>query len=97
SASTTETPVAASTTTSTVTHTPTLPSSASTTAAAQPVTTAAAAAAPNAEFQSVLAALNGLKASMDDRLKNVVTMDKVNELGATLLNEATTRALRQAD
>jgi hypothetical protein len=35
--------------------------------------------------------------SIDDRFKNVVTMDKINELGANVVGQAATQALRQAD
>jgi hypothetical protein len=76
------------------THTASLPSAASTTAAA--VTTASTVSSTN-DSAAVLAALNSLKSSIDDRFKNVVTMDKVNELGAGLINQAATQALRQAD
>lgn len=83
----------ASTTTTTETHVAALPSSAATTVA--PVVTAPSTS--SVDSAAILASLNGLKASIDERFKNVVTMDKVNELGANLLNEATSRALRQAD
>jgi hypothetical protein len=74
-------------------HTTTLPSAASTTAAA----TTASTTSSTSDSAAVLAALNGLKTSIDERFKNVVTMDKVNELGAGLINQAATQALRQAD
>lgn len=79
---------------SSATHTASLPSAASTTAAA--ATTASTTSSTN-DSAAVLAALNGLKSSIDERFKNVVTMDKVNELGAGLISQAATQALRQAD
>jgi hypothetical protein len=86
SATTTETPV----TTTTVTHTPTVPSAAATTAAAQTVTSSTA-----GNNDSILAAIQGLKSSMDGfrttteaTLKNVVTVDKLPELGRQLRSQA---------
>jgi len=95
SATTTTTPETAASTTAAATHTPTVP----TTASASATTTVPAVAASTAtgDNKAILDALNALKTSVDDRLKNVVTMDKVNELGTNLINQASTRALQQAD
>lgn len=91
-----DTPASASTSepAAAATHTPALPAAAATTSAPAP---ASSATAPNPELKSILDTLTGLKTSIDERFKNVVTMDKVNELGAQLLNTATARALKQAD
>jgi len=75
------------------THVPTIPAVAS----AAPVAAATSTAAPSADSGAILAALNSLKLSIDDRFKNVVTMDKINELGANVVGQAATQALRQAD
>jgi hypothetical protein len=86
SATTTE-PV---TTVAAATHTPTVPSAATTTAAAQTVTSSTA-----GNNDSILAAIQGLKSSMDGfrttteaTLKNVVTVDKLPELGRQLRSQA---------
>lgn len=89
-----DTPASASEPAAAATHTPALPAAAATTSAPAP---ASSATAPNPELKSILDTLTGLKTSIDERFKNVVTMDKVNELGAQLLNTATARALKQAD
>ena len=95
SGTTTETPAAATTTPATTeTHTPALPSAAATTTTPAVTTTPAASAVDNS---AILAALTSLKSSIDDRFKNVLTMDKVNEMGANLVNQAATQALKQAD
>jgi len=71
-------------------HVPTVPNTVTTTAA--PITTTT-----STDSAAILAALNSLKTSVDDRMKNLVTMDKVTELGAGLVNQAAVQALRQAD
>lgn len=95
-ATTTTTTVTEPTTTTTpaATHTPALPSAAATTATSQPVTTTTASFT---DSTAILAALNGLKSSIDERFKNVITKDEVNKLGGELLNNAVTLALKQAD
>jgi hypothetical protein len=90
---TTTVPAAAAATTAAV-HTPTVPGTAS---AAATTTAAPTTATPSADSAAILAALNSLKTSVDDRLKNVITKDEVNTLGANLINQAATQALRQAD
>ena len=72
------------------THTPTVPN---TSTAAASVSTAP----PSTDSAAILSALNSLKLSIDDRFKNVVTMDKINELGANVVGQAAPQALRQAD
>jgi hypothetical protein len=88
---TTETPVAAAT------HTPTVPSAATTTAAPTTVTTTAQ---PSADQSALLAALNGLKASMDglktsteSKLANVITKDQLPTLSAEIYG----RSIQLAD
>ena len=83
----------------TVIHTPVVPSAATTTAAAQPVV-ATAAAAPSADQSALLAALNGLKASMDglktsteSKLANVITKDQLPTLSAEIYG----RSIQLAD
>ena len=89
---TTTTTAATADTTAAVIHTAALPSSATTTAAPTTTTTTS-----TNDSAAILAALTSLRTSVDDRLKNVMTKDEINSLGAQLLNEATTRALKQAD
>jgi hypothetical protein len=73
-------------------HTPVVPSAAVTTS-----TPAAVTASATTESAAILAALNGLKTSIDDRFKNVVTKEDAQKLGDTLVNNAIAHSLRQAD
>ncbi|HKN69974.1 MAG TPA: hypothetical protein VJX30_03020 [Terriglobales bacterium] len=64
-------------------HTPAVPSTAS--AAPAPVV---AAPAPASDSKAILDALNGLKSTMETNFKNVVTLDKLPELGRQLRTQA---------
>jgi hypothetical protein len=72
-----------------VPHTPTLPSSAGTPSGAAAPVAATPAAPSNADgLATVLASINGLKSDLDNRFKNVVTVDKLPEYRKELLTLA---------
>jgi len=83
------------TTTQTVTHTPAVPSAAATTST--PAAAATTTTASTADSAAILAALNGLKSSVESRLANVITKDDVPKLGADLAATAAAQALRQSN
>src|ERR1700690_3213014 len=88
-AATTTTAAAASApVTTAAVHTPTVP----TTATAAPVVVAPASTTTTSNNSEILAALNGLKSTMEANFKNVVTKEQLPELG----QQMTSNAIRQA-